>query len=72
MSDTTPTINRIIQDSTLTPGGQVQELMRVEFMVGTDGPFTELIPLDEFTQDEARKRIATRAETIRALRADLR
>jgi len=53
----------------LTQGGQAQSMMRVEFKVGEDGPFSVEIPREQYSAESARFEINIIAEEVRALRA---
>ena len=62
MADTLKaTVRCVVQDVRLTATG-FDRLMRVEYMVGTDGPFSFTIPEAQFTaakvQEELNKRAA--------------
>jgi hypothetical protein len=56
-----PTVTRVVQDFRLTATG-MERLVRIEYMVGADGPFTMTLPEAEFTatrvQEEMNKRAA--------------
>jgi len=64
-----PTVTRVVQDFRLTPTG-TDRLIRVEYMVGGDGPFSFSLPEAEFTatriQEEMNKRAAELARLPRA------
>jgi len=55
------TVTRVAQDFRLTPTG-MDRLVRIEYMVGADGPFSITLPEAEFTatrvQEEMNKRAA--------------
>lgn len=65
----TPTVTRVVQDFRLTATG-TERLMRIEYMVGADGPFNLSLPEAEFTaarvQEEMNKRAAELAKLPRA------
>ena len=64
-----PVVTRVVQDFRLTPTG-TDRLVRVEYMVGKDGPFSFSLTEAEFTatrvQDEMNKRAAELARLPRA------
>jgi len=57
----TPVVTRVVQDFRLTPTG-MDRMVRIEYMVGADGPFSLSLPEAEFTaarvQEEMDKRAA--------------
>lgn len=65
----TPTVTRVVQDFRLTATG-MDRLVRIEYMVGADGPFSLSLPEAEFTaariQEEMNKRAAVLAALPRA------
>lgn len=67
MNPLTPTVQRVTQDTTVTAAGQVQYLMRVQFMVGDHGPFAVTLPAEQFTADKARALMQATAAEINAL-----
>ena len=65
------TIIRQYHQSQLTPSGDVQQLTRVDFRVGADGPFNVSIPDSEFTADALTAKIRAVADQVEQLRAAL-
>jgi len=61
-------IIRQSHQSELGPGGQPRTLVRVDFRVGDDGPFSVSIPADKFTADELHRQILQIAEQVSATR----
>ncbi len=55
------------EEAGLDPNRQIMRLMRVEFMVGPHGPFTQRFPLDGFNPDNARRELDEFARKIGAL-----
>ena len=62
------TILRQSQQAQLSPAGQVTQLIRVDFKVGDDGPFSISIPVDQFSAEELHARLTEFANKIAALR----
>lgn len=62
-------IVRQSQQSQLTASGQVQQMIRVDYMVGNDGPFSLSIPQSEFSADVLHQQILAAANQHVALRA---
>jgi hypothetical protein len=64
-----PVVTRVAQDFRLTPTGMERQI-RIEYMVGQDGPFSFTLPEAEFTavkvQEEINKRAAELAQLPRA------
>jgi len=61
-------IIRTSHQSELGPGGQPRTLVRVDFRVGDDGPFSISIPDADFTADELHRRVLAIAEQVSAAR----
>jgi hypothetical protein len=63
-----PVVTRVTQDFRLTATG-AERIVRVEYMVGADGPFSFSLPDTEFTaarvQEEMNKRAAELAQLPR-------
>jgi len=64
-----PVVTRVVQDFRLTPTG-MDRLVRIEYMVGADGPFSLSLTEADFTatrvQEEMNKRAAELARLPRA------
>lgn len=60
-NNATPKVTKVTQDYRLTATG-MDKLVRVEYMVGADGPFSFSIPEAQFSaaavQEEISKRVA--------------
>ncbi len=63
-------ILRQLEEAGFASDGRVVPMIRVDFMVGNDGPFTERIAKDEFNSSVMRERLKAFAEHISALRLE--
>jgi len=61
-------VARVLEDSLLAVDGTVQRRVRVEFMVGTFGPFTVIVPRAEFSAERVNAEIEKVAAPLRALK----
>ena len=61
------TITRITEEPTLE-NGKPAAVIRVEFTVGTDGPFFERWPKSEFTDYLAQQKLSAFASSLERLR----
>lgn len=55
--DSAITIVRQVEDNTYDAAGKRSAFVRVEYMVGSDGPFVERIPKDQYTADERDRKL---------------
>ncbi len=62
-------IIRTIADPTLNPDGSVTQRLRVDYKVGTQGPFSVWFPAVGFSGAKARQEIDRLAQEIRVLHA---
>lgn len=69
METTHATITKIEEVARPNAKGALVPHMQISFEVGDDGPFTEVIPVPEFSEEKARARIEERAAQIRKLRS---
>lgn len=60
-------VQRVTQDSTITPSGQLKLIMRVQYMVGDHGPFTMDFPADTFKATDVQAQLQAQAAEINAL-----
>ena len=65
------TILRQYHQAELTPSGDVARLVRVDFKVGSDGPFNVSIPEADFSADALRAKIQAVADQVGSLRDQL-
>jgi hypothetical protein len=62
-------IIRTSHQNDLSEAGTVQRLVRVDFMIGQDGPFNVSFPEDEFSASAAQVKIEAIAKQLEILRA---
>ena len=62
-------IRRIMEDSRLEAGGQIVRLIRVEYMIGEHGPFTQWFPREGFSAPAARLALDDFARELGSLTA---
>ena len=65
------TILRQSHQTNLGLGGALERLVRVDFNVGTDGPFNVSIPEADFTADALSAKVRAVADQIERLRTTL-
>jgi len=53
----------------LTPGGRITTFVRIDFMVGDDGPFSESIPKSDYNADTVHQRLQAFAQQVASLHA---
>ena len=63
------TVQRVTQDAQVDTMGKIQQITRVQFMVGEHGPFQHSIPSAEFTAEKARSAMNATAAEINKLLA---
>jgi hypothetical protein len=51
----------------LTPAGTIKQRVRVDYLIGSHGPFTIVVDEADFTEAKVRAAIAAKQEVIRAL-----
>ena len=61
-----PVVTRVTQDFRLTPTG-MDRLVRIEYMVGKDGPFSFSLPEAEFTAARVQQEMNERAAELARL-----
>jgi hypothetical protein len=67
MSDTTVRYKNVSDETIYDQLGAPTKVRRYDFFIGTHGPFTERVPLENFSEAE----IATRVQRIKAHLAGL-
>jgi len=61
------TVSRVTTEVRIPVFGPAQRLMRVDYMVGTHGPFTLSIPAEQFTAARVKEEMDKIAATINQL-----
>lgn len=65
----TPEIDKVVEDTQFGRGGALVKVTRVTWRIGTDGPFVEEIPTDEFSAETLKARIVAKVAQLEQLRA---
>lgn len=62
-----PILSSIREEQLFDVGGKAQTVVRVEYMVGTHGPFVERIPKEKFSTALVSELLTATATTVNAL-----
>ena len=60
-------LTRVREEAAVGDNGKVIQHMRIEYMIGDHGPFTELVPKQPNWDMEARRRMEERARELHTL-----
>jgi len=55
----------------LTPAGRITTFVRIDFMVGDDGPFSESIPKTDYNAETVHAKLQAFAQQIAALHSKI-
>jgi hypothetical protein len=68
VEDLVPKVDRVDEETVFTPGVGGQQVVRVTYHVGADGPFTMTWKKAEFSASAVKAEMEQRAAILRALR----
>jgi len=60
-------ITRVLQTAEFTPEGETRQVYRVDFMVGSHGPFSQTFPVDRFDSITVEAQLGQLARTLQAV-----
>jgi hypothetical protein len=60
---------RVLEETVIGPDGKLEQVIRISFMVGPHGPFTERFPKADFDPQAARRRLDEVAAQLAAIDA---